>query len=166
MAQITLGGNPVNTSGELPAVGSTAPAFTLTGGDMSPVSSADFAGQRVVLSIFPSIGTGTCQTAARTFNERAAALDNTVVVCASADLPFAAAQFCGAEGLDDVVTGSSFKSPEFGTDYGVRFADGKFEGLLARAVVVIDESGSVVHSQLVSEVADEPDYDAAIASLG
>ena len=166
MAQVTLGGNPVNTSGDLPAVGTAAPAFTLTGGDLSPVTSADLAGQRVVLNIFPSIDTGTCQASVRAFNERAAALDNTVVLCASTDLPFAATRFCGAEGIDDVATGSTFKNPEFATDYGVKMVDGKLEGLTARAVVVIDEQGTVVHSQLVPEIADEPDYDAAVASLG
>jgi thiol peroxidase len=165
MAQITLGGNPVNTNGDLPSVGSAAPQFSLTAGDLTSLTSSDLAGQRVVLNIFPSIGTGTCQAGVRAFNERAGSLDNTVVVCTSADLPFAAQQFCGAEGIENVSTGSTFKSPAFARDYGVLLTDGKFEGLAARAVVVIDENGIVAHSQLVAEIADEPDYDAAISAL-
>ena len=166
MAQTALRGNPVNTSGDLPAVGSSAPDFSLTGGDLSPVSSGDFSGQRVVLNIFPSIDTPTCANSVRAFNERAADLDNTTVLCVSADLPFAQGRFCGAEGLENVKTASTFRNPEFMSAYGVGMVDGPLAGLCARAVVVVDASGDVVHSQLVGEIADEPDYDAAIGALG
>ena len=165
MAETALGGNPVHTVGDLPTVGAPSPSFTLTKGDLSEVGAADYAGQRVILNIFPSVDTPTCATSVRKFNEYASGLDNTVVLCVSADLPFAQGRFCGAEGLSNVVTASSFRS-DFGDAYGVELADGKLAGLLARAVVVLDESGSVVHSQLVPEIAQEPDYDAALASLG
>jgi thioredoxin-dependent peroxiredoxin len=166
MAQTALRGNPVNTSGDLPAIGSAAPAFALTGGDLSPVSNDGLAGQRVVLNIFPSIDTPTCAQSVRAFNERAASLDNTTVLCVSADLPFAAGRFCGAEGIENVKTASTFRNPEFLENYGVGMVDGPLAGLCARAVVVVDESGNVTHTQLVGEIADEPDYDAAIAALG
>ncbi len=165
MAEISLGGTPVNTSGDLPEVGSTAPSFELTGSDLSAVESSSLRGERVVLNIFPSIDTPTCATSVRRFNEAAAELENTSVVCVSADLPFAAARFCGAEGLDRVATGSTFRSPDFGRDFGVLLANGPFAGLLARAVVVLDTDGSVLHTELVPEIANEPDYDAAIATL-
>jgi thiol peroxidase len=165
MAEITLGGNPVHTVGELPKHGSPAPSFTLTGGDLSDVSKAELAGRRVVLNIFPSVDTAVCAASVRKFNEMASSLDNTVVVCVSADLPFALGRFCGAEGLADVKTASTFRS-DFGDAFGVKMADGKLAGLMARAVVVLDERGTVLHSQLVPEIAQEPDYDAAIASLG
>ncbi len=164
MAQTALGGNPVNTVGELPAVGST-PSFSLTKGDLSEVTQADLAGKKVVLNIFPSVDTPTCATSVRTFNERAASLDNTVVLCVSADLPFAQGRFCGAEGLSNVQTASSFRTG-FGQEWGVSLADGRLAGLLARAVVVLDESGTVTYTELVPEIAHEPDYDAAIAALG
>jgi thiol peroxidase len=164
MAQTALGGNPVNTVGDLPEVGST-PSFTLTKGDLSDVTPADLAGKKVVLNIFPSIDTPTCATSVRKFNERAASLDNTVVLCVSADLPFAQGRFCGAEGIANVQTASSFRT-SFGQDLGVALADGKLAGLLARAVVVLDESGTVTYTELVPEIAQEPDYDAAIAALG
>jgi len=164
MAETALGGNPVHTVGDLPIVGAPSPSFTLTKGDLSEVGAADYAGQRVILNIFPSIDTPTCATSVRKFNEYASGLDNTVVLCVSADLPFAQGRFCGAEGLSNVVTASSFRS-DFGDAYGVELADGKLAGLLARAVVVLDEAGNVVHSQLVPEIANEPDYDAALASL-
>lgn len=166
MAQTALGGNPVSTSGDLPEVGSSAPDFSLTGPDLGPIQSSDFAGQRVVLNIFPSIDTPTCATSVRTFNERASALDNTTVLCVSADLPFAQGRFCGAENIDAVKTASTFKNPEFLDTFGVGLVDGKLAGLCARAVVVIDESGTVAHAELVPEIADEPDYDAAVAALG
>jgi len=166
MAEITLRGNPINTNGELPSVGGSAPDFTLTKADWSPLSKADLEGQRVVLNIFPSIDTATCQQSVRTFNERAAALDNTIVVCVSADLPPAAARFCGAEGIDNVVTGSTFRSPEILQSFGVQMLDGVLAALAARSVVVLDTDGSVLHTQLVSELSEEPDYDAAIAALG
>jgi thiol peroxidase len=165
MAQITLGGNPIHTVGELPAVGSATPSFTVTKGDLSDITPADLAGQRVVLNIFPSLDTATCATSVRKFNEIAAGLQNTTVLCVSADLPFAQGRFCGAEGLANVSTASTFRG-DFGAAYGVQMADGKLAGLMARAVVVLDESGKVVHSQLVPEIAQEPDYDAAVAALG
>ncbi len=163
MATTALGGTPVNTIGELPAVGSPAPAFRLTGSDFSEVSLP--AGTRTVLNIFPSVDTGVCAASVKKFNELAAGLDNTVVVNVSADLPFAQARFCGAEGIDNVTAASSFTS-SFGADYGVSLVDGKFEGLLARSVVVVDADGQVVHTQLVPEIGTEPDYDSAVAALG
>ncbi len=166
MAETHLGGNPVHTAGELPATGSIAPAFDLAAADLSSVTSDGLRGKRVVLNIFPSIDTATCAASVRHFNEAAAQLENTSVVCVSADLPFAAARFCGAEGLDRVSTGSTFRGSGFGQDYGVELVDGKFAGLLARAVVVLDADGTVLHSQLVPEIANEPDYDAALAALG
>ncbi|MEI8239810.1 MAG: thiol peroxidase [Actinomycetota bacterium] len=164
MATTALGGNPVNTVGELPIVGTPSPSFTLTKGDLSNLTPADLAGKRVVLNIFPSIDTPTCATSVRRFNEIAASLDNTVVLCVSADLPFAQGRFCGAEGISNVETASTFRS-DFGTAFGLTLAEGRLSGLLARAVVVLDEHGTVIHSQLVAEIAHEPDYDAAIASL-
>ncbi len=166
MAQTALRGNPVQTSGDLPAVGAQAPEFSLTGGDLGPVSSSDFSGQRVVLNIFPSIDTPTCATSVRTFNERAASMDNTAVLCISADLPFAHGRFCGAEGIENVKTASTFRSGAFADSYGVGMVDGPLAGLTARAVVVLDTDGTVLHNELVSEIADEPNYDAAINSLG
>ena len=163
MATTQLGENTVHTVGDLPAVGSTAPDFTLTGTDMSDVTKTS--GKRTVLNIFPSIGTGVCQAGVRKFNELAAGLENTEVVCVSQDLPFAMAGFCAAEGIENVVVGSAFRSG-FGTDYGVTMADGAWRGLLARSVVVLDENGTVLHSQLTPAIAVEPDYDAAIAALG
>lgn len=164
MAQTALGGNPVNTVGDLPAVGSS-PSFTLTKGDLSETTPADYAGKKVILNIFPSIDTPTCATSVRTFNERASDLDNTVVLCVSADLPFAQGRFCGSEGLTNVQNASTFRS-DFGQAFGVQLADGKLAGLLARAVVVLDEQGKVTYTELVPEIANEPNYDAAIAALG
>lgn len=155
----------MNTSGELPEKGAKAPAFELVKSDLSTVSSADLAGQRVILNIFPSIDTPTCASSVRTFNERAASLDNTAVICVSADLPFAAGRFCGAEGIDSVMTGSTFRG-SFLDDYGVKMVDGPLAGVAARSVVVLDGDGTVLHSQMVPEIADEPDYDAAIGALG
>lgn len=166
MAEITLRGNPIHTNGDLPSVGSAAPDFVLTKSDWSPVSKSDLSGQRVVLNIFPSIDTPTCQQSVRTFNERAAALDNTTVVCVSADLPPASARFCGAEGIENVVTGSTFRSPDVLAAFGVQMTDGVLAALAARSVVVLDTDGSVLHTELVPEIAQEPDYDAAIAALG
>ncbi len=166
MATTALHGNPFNTSGDLPAVGSNAPGFDLTGKDLGSVTSEDLAGGQVVLNIFPSLDTATCAQSVRTFNERAAALSGTTVVCVSADLPFAAGRFCDAEDIEDVVTGSVFRSPEFLGDYGVGLVDGPLRGLCARAVVVIGADGTVLHSQLVPEIVDEPDYDAALSALG
>ncbi len=165
MATTSLRGNPVHTLGDLPDVGDKAPPYTLTGADLSEVSSDGFAGSRVVLNIFPSLDTATCAASVRRFNELAASLEDTVVVCVSADLPFAMRRFCATEGIDDVVTGSAFRS-SFGTDYGVVMTDGAMRGLLARAVVVVDTDGSVLHTQVVSDIGTEPDYDAAVAALG
>jgi thiol peroxidase len=165
MAQITLRGNPIHTVGDLPKVGSHAPALTLVRTDLSEVSGKDLAGQRVVLNIFPSIDTPTCAASVRTFNARANEKPNTTVLCISADLPFAQKRFCGAEGLDNVVPASNFRSPEFGQAYGVTLVDGPLKGLLARAVVVVDGYGKVVHTELVPEIAQEPNYDAALAVL-
>ena len=162
MATTTLGENTVHTVGDLPAVGSTAPDFTLTGADMSDVVKTP--GKRTVLNIFPSIGTGVCQAGVRKFNELAAGLDNTEVICVSQDLPFALAGFCGAEGLENVIVGSAFRSG-FGTDYGVTMADGNWRGLLARSVVVLDENGVVLHQQITPAISTEPDYDAAVEVL-
>ncbi len=165
MAETALRGNPIQTSGDLPAVGSDAPEVAFVGADLSPVASSDWSGRNVVLNIFPSVDTPTCATSVRTFNERAASLDNTTVVCVSADLPFAAGRFCGAEGLENVVTGSSFRSPESLDALGVRMVDGPLAGLAARAVVVIGDDGKVRYTELVPEIANEPDYDAALAAL-
>jgi thioredoxin-dependent peroxiredoxin len=164
MAQITLGGNPVHTSGELPKVGSAAPEFSLVKNDLSALDSADLAGKRVILNIFPSIDTPTCAVSTREFNKRAGALENTAVVCVAADLPFAMGRFCAAEGVENVSTGSTFRS-SFGHDYGVTLVDGPLRGVLARAVVVLDAAGKVAYTELVGEIGHEPNYDAAISAL-
>jgi thiol peroxidase len=164
MAQVTLRGNPFDTSGELPAVGSTAPDFSLVGSDLAPIDRASLSGKKVVLNIFPSIDTPTCATSVRTFNERAADRDDAVVLCVSEDLPFAAGRFCGAEGIENVKTGSGFRS-SFAEDFGVRLEEGPLAGLMARSVVVLDADGKVLYTQLVGEIGDEPDYDGALAAL-
>ena len=164
MATTSLGDTTVHTVGDLPPVGAPAPAYTLTGTNLrDDVTLPD--GSRVVLNIFPSVDTGVCAASVRRFNEIAAGLDNAAVVCVSADLPFALNRFCGAEGIENVVVASSFRSG-FGYDYGVRMENGGFAGLLARAVVVIDADGTVAHTELVPAIGQEPDYDAAIAALG
>jgi len=165
MAEFKLKGSPFHTSGELPAVGSSAPAFSVTAQDLSAVSLADHAGRRVVLNIFPSIDTDVCAASVRRFNAEASGLADTTVLCVSMDLPFALKRFCGAEGLTDVVPASDFRDGNFGRAYGVRIADGPLAGLLARSVVVVDAGGKVIHSQLVPETIEEPDYDAALAVL-
>lgn len=165
MASITLGGNPIHTTGELPQTGSTAPAFTLVKTDLSSASLADFAGKKVVLNIFPSIDTGTCAQSVRTFNEKASKLENTTVLCISKDLPFAQKRFCGAEGLENVVNLSDFKTGEFGKNYGLDIMDGPLAGLHSRVVIVLDEKGTVLYSEQVGEIAAEPDYEAALAAL-
>jgi thiol peroxidase len=165
MALTALGGNPAHTVGDLPAVGSQAPAYTLSDGALADVTNADTAGGRTVLNIFPSVGTGVCAEAMRKFNKIAADLDDTTVLCVSNDLPFALAGFCGAEGLDNVRVASAFKS-DFGITYGMLLTDSKFEGLLARSVVVVEADGTVSYTQLVPEIGQEPDYDAVLASLG
>jgi thiol peroxidase len=164
MAQITFKGSPIQTAGELPSKGSSAPDFTLVKQDLSDTVLADYKGKRLVLNIFPSVDTGVCATSVRTFNEKAAALKNAVVLCVSMDLPFAQSRFCGAEGIKNVVTASAFRS-SFGDHYGVTIAEGPLAGLLARAVVVIDEAGKVIYTEQVPEIAQEPDYDAALAVL-
>ena len=164
MASVTLQGNPFSTVGELPAVGTQSPGFELAAADLSDLTLESLAGKRVILNVFPSVDTPTCATSVRKFNEKAAELDNTVVLCVAADLPFAMARFCGAEGLDNVHVGSTFRS-SFGESYGVTFKDGPLKGLLSRAVIVVDTDGSVLHAQQVAEIADEPDYDAALAVL-
>lgn len=165
MAQVTLKGNPLHTSGELPKPGAAAPAFILVKTDLSEVSSKDLAGQRVVLNIFPSLDTPTCAASVRAFNVRANEKPNTTILCISADLPFAQKRFCAAEGLDKVVPASTFRNAEFGKAYGTTLVDGPLAGLHARAVVVLDEKGQVIHTQLVPEIAQEPDYNAALAVL-
>lgn len=164
MAQTSFGGTPVNTVGDLPAPGQTLPSFTLTGSTLSEFGNTDVAGTRVVFNIFPSVDTPTCAASVRKFNELASSLDNTVVYCVSADLPFAQGRFCGSEGLENVKNASSFRS-DFGKTFGVGLNEGAFAGLLARAVVVADENGKVLHTELVSDIANEPNYDAAINAL-
>ena len=164
MATVTLGGNPVNTVGELPSVGAQAPEFTLTDAEVADFSSESLRGKRVVLNIFPSVNTGVCAASERKFNELAAGLDNTTVVSVSMDLPFALGAFCAAEGIENVTPASAFRS-DFGSSFGVRMTDGKFAGLLARSVVVLDADGKVVYTELVPEIAQEPDYDSAVAAL-
>lgn len=166
MAQVTLGGNPCHTIGDLPAKGSPAPDFQLTKNDLSDVSLKDFAGRKLVLNIFPSIDTAVCATSVRKFNEQAAGLQDTTVLCISADLPFALKRFCAAEGIANVVTLSTLRrGGVFGKTYGVRLVDGPLEGLLARSIVVVEASGKVVHTELVADIKNEPDYDAALAAL-
>lgn len=155
---------PVSTNGELPAVGSVLPAFTLVGQDLQDITLESFTGKNVILNIFPSVDTGVCAASVRRFNEEAAALDNTVVLCASADLPFAFARFCGAEGIESVVTGSDFRG-DFGEALGLVMTDGPLAGLLARAVIVVNGEGVVTHAQLVDEITTEPDYEAAKAAV-
>ncbi|MFD2907667.1 thiol peroxidase [Flavobacterium ardleyense] len=165
MATVTLGGNPIHTSGELPVVGSKAKDFNLVNTDLGTVSLADFSGSRVVLNIFPSIDTGTCAASVRKFNEKAAAMENTKVLCISRDLPFAQKRFCGAEGLDNVVNLSDFKEGAFGKNYGLEITDGPLAGLHSRVVIVLDENGTILHTEQVGEIANEPNYEAALALL-
>lgn len=165
MAKITLEGNEIHTVGELPAVGSDAPTFTLTNADLGTTTLSDYSGKKIVLNIFPSIDTGVCAESTRRFNSAAGSLDNTVVLCISADLPFALSRFCGAENLDNVITLSTFRNPEFGNDYGVRISDSPLAGLMSRAVVIIDDNGKIAYTEQVPEIAQEPDYDAALTKL-
>ncbi|MBU2920498.1 thiol peroxidase [Winogradskyella psychrotolerans] len=165
MANITLGGNPIETSGNLPSVGSKAPDFKLTATDLSTKSLTDYNGSRLILNIFPSVDTGTCAQSVRTFNEKASQLENTKVLCISKDLPFALARFCGAEGLDNVETLSDFKTGDFGNDYGITFKTGPLETLLSRCIVVIEKDGTILHSEQVAEIKDEPNYTAALDAL-
>ena len=165
MAQVTLKGSPVEVAGQLPQVGQQVPAFSLVAGDLSDVSLASLAGKRKVLNIFPSIDTRVCALSVRRFNELAAGLANTTVVCISHDLPFALGRFCGVEGIEAVVTASAFRS-SFGADYGLTMADGAMSGLLARTVIVADADGIVRHVEITETVGQEPDYEAALAALG
>lgn len=163
MATTHMKSTPVQTVGDLPEVGAPAPDFTLTGADLSPVTMQELRGRRVILNVFPSLDTGVCAASVREFNSRATDLEDTTVLAVSADLPFAAARFCSAEGIENVRSGSVFRS-SFGDDYGVTMVDGPLEGLLARAVVVVDAEGVVRHAQLVPEITEEPDYEAALAA--
>ncbi|MDH5367055.1 MAG: thiol peroxidase [Cyclobacteriaceae bacterium] len=165
MAQITLKGNPINTIGELPTIGSKAPDFVLTKVDLSPYSSSEMEGKKVVMNIFPSLDTSTCATAVRHFNAKAAGLENTIVLCISQDLPFAQKRFCGAEGIEDAITLSGFRNPEFAESYGVKILDMPMAGLNARSVVVLDEKGTVVYTEQVPEIGQEPNYEAALSAL-
>lgn len=165
MATITLGGNPINTSGELPKVGTKAPDFQLVKTDLSLASLRDYAGSKLVLNIFPSIDTGVCATSVRTFNQKASTLENTKVLCISRDLPFAQKRFCGAEGIENVENLSDFNSGSFGENYGLTITDGPLAGLHSRVVIVIDENGIITHAEQVPEIATEPNYEAALSVL-
>lgn len=163
---VTLGGNPIQVAGDFLQKGQKAPAFSLVGGALADVTLESFAGKRKVLNIFPSIDTPTCATSVRKFNQNASTLNNTVVLCISADLPFAQKRFCGAEGLENVVTLSVMRGREFLKDYGVEIASGPLAGVAARGVLVLDENDTVLFSELVPEIKNEPDYDAALKVLG
>ncbi|MEZ7499593.1 thiol peroxidase [Flavobacterium sp. Arc3] len=165
MASITLGGNPIHTSGELPKVGTQLADFKLIQNDLSVASLSDFAGKKLVLNIFPSIDTGTCAASVRKFNESAGKLENTAVLCVSRDLPFAQKRFCGAEGLENVINLSDFNSGEFGKTNGLEIVDGPLAGLHSRALIVVDTNGTIIYTEQVPEIADEPNYDAALAVL-
>lgn len=165
MSQITFKGNPVNTSGNLPEVGSKAPNFVLTAADLSEKSLNDYQGKNVVLNIFPSVDTGVCAQSVRTFNQKVSSVENTVVLCVSKDLPFALSRFCAAEGLDNVETLSDFKNDDFSQKYGAKMIDGPLSGLLSRAVVVINPNGEVAYQEQVPEIGQEPDYENALSAL-
>ena len=165
MASITLGGNPIHTSGELPKVGTKLADFKLVKNDLSIASLSDFAGTNLVLNIFPSIDTGTCATSVRSFNAKASQLENTKVLCISRDLPFAQKRFCGAEGIENVVNLSDFKDGSFGKTNGLEIADGVLAGLHSRCIIVVDANGSVLYTEQVPEIANEPNYEAALAAL-
>lgn len=159
MATTKFKGTEVNTNGALPIVGSQAPEFTLVGGGLQEIHLADYKGKRVLLNIFPSLDTGTCATSVRKFNKWVSEKDNVVVICVSKDLPFAQSRFCGAEGLENVITASDFRYNNFATDYGILLTDGPLKGLMARSVVAIDENGKVLYTELVSEIVEEPTYE-------
>lgn len=165
MAKLSLHGNAIHSAGELPSVGSKAPDFKLTAGDLSEKSFQDFEGKKIILNIFPSIDTGTCAASVRRFNQEASQLDDTVVLCISRDLPFAQQRFCGAEGLENVVTLSEFRDTSFSDAYQLRITDGPLAGLMSRAVVIIDQQGKVIYTEQVKEIVDEPNYEAALNSL-
>ncbi len=165
MANVTLKGNPFQTIGELPETGSQAPGFTLVKTDLSDISLSDFLGKRVVLNIFPSLDTAVCAASVRRFNVEATGLENTSVICISKDLPFAHARFCTTEGIANVVPASEFRGNNFGKAYGLMLTNGPLQGLLARSVVVVDETGKVIYTELVPEITEEPDYESALAVL-
>jgi thiol peroxidase len=165
MANITLGDTPVTTTGELPAIGSKAPDFKVTKTDLTDTTLSDFAGKNIVLNIFPSIATSVCSASVRKFNELAAGKDNTVVVCVSKDLPFAHKNFCEAEGIENVVPTSEYKNTNFSDNYHVKMLNGKFEGLFSRCIVVIDRKGTVIYTEQVPTIGQEPDYDKALAAI-
>ena len=165
MATVTLKGNEIQTSGELPVVGSKAPNFSLTAGDLSTKTLQDFTGSKVVLNIFPSLDTGTCASSVREFNKIASGLENTKVLCISRDLPFAQGRFCGAEGLENVINLSDYKDGSFGKDYDLIFINGPLDALLSRSVIVLDENGMILYTEQVSETANEPNYKAALEVL-
>jgi len=165
MATITLKGNTINTLGNLPEVGSKAPDFSLTAGNLSKVSMADYKGSKLILNIFPSLDTGTCAASVRQFNKEASNLENTKVLCISRDLPFAQGRFCGAEGLENVITLSDFATGQFGKDYNLEITDGPLANLHSRVVIVVDENGVITYSQQVPEIVDEPNYEAALKAL-
>ena len=165
MAQVTFKGSPIHTAGSLPRVGSAAPDFKIVKANLAPVSLSEFKGKKVVLNIFPSIDTPVCAASVRRFNVEATRLANTVVLCISRDLPFAQKRFCAAEGLENVITGSEFRDASFSSSYGVCIVDSPLEGLFSRAIVVVDEKGTVVYTEQVSEIAQEPDYEKALAAL-
>lgn len=165
MAHITLGGNPVSTSGSLPKIGSSAIDFNLVATDLSTKTLNDFKGSKLILNIFPSIDTGTCAASVRQFNQEASELENTKVLCVSRDLPFALKRFCGAEGLEDVISLSDYKDGSFGKSYGLNFTNGPLDALHSRCVIVINENGTITHTEQVQEIADEPNYKAALEAL-
>ncbi|MBE0392194.1 thiol peroxidase [Flavobacterium sp. PL002] len=165
MASITLGGNPIHTSGELPKVGTKLADFKLVQNDLSVASLSTFAGKNLILNIFPSVDTGTCAASVRKFNETAGKLENTTVLCISRDLPFAQKRFCGAEGLEDVINLSDFNSGDFGETNGLEIVDGPLAGLHSRAIIVADANGTILYTEQVNEIADEPNYEAALAVL-
>lgn len=165
MSTVTLKGQPFSTNGTLPEIGTKAPAFSLKKVDLTTITLEDYTGFTIILNIFPSIDTATCATSVRTFNQRASNLENTKVICVSRDLPFAQKRFCGAEGIDNVITASDFATGDFGRAYGVELLDGPLQALHARAIVVIDPHGKVKYTELVPEIANEPNYDAAIAAI-
>jgi len=162
MATVKFKGTDVQTNGQLPVVGSKAPDFTLVGGGLQEIHLSDYKGKRVLLNIFPSLDTGTCATSVRKFNKWVSEKENVVVLCISKDLPFAQGRFCGAEGLENVVTASDFRYNDFATDYGVLLTDGPLQGLMARSVVAVDEEGKVLYTELVQEIVNEPNYDITV----
>lgn len=165
MAKITLKGNPINTIGDLPKTGSSVDNFTLVKSDLSEVSLQDYKGKKVILNIFPSVDTSTCATSVREFNKKATSTANTVVLGVSQDLPFAHQRFCAAEGIDNVEALSAFRNPEFSEKLGVKIVDGPLAGLTARSIIVLDEQGKVIYTELVPETVDEPDYDSALNAV-